>query len=67
MLKLEKKLPEVHFLELSAFSFGASEATRLRQGYGAVTDCHGLLWGKRIDNFFEARIATERVPEGQQF
>jgi hypothetical protein len=26
-----------------------------------------VLWSKRLNDFFEARIAAERVPEGQQF
>ena len=27
----------------------------------------GSFWGKRLNDFFEARVAAERVPEGQQF
>ena len=29
---------------------------------GAVNRLHGLFWSQRGDDFFEARIAAERVP-----
>jgi hypothetical protein len=45
---------------------GASEATRLRRGYGVVRKTNRLSWGKGINDFFEAWIAAQRVPKGQQ-
>jgi len=47
-------------------AFGANEATpplpRLRRGYQTKK----LLRGKGINDFFKARIAAERIPEGKQ-
>src|SRR5947207_12855707 len=42
---------------------GHPPSPRLRRGYQS----NPLLLGKRINDFFEARIATQRVPERHQF
>jgi hypothetical protein len=48
-------------------SVGGSEATRVRQGFGVVKKTNRSFGGKGINDFFEARVAAERVPEGQKF
>ena len=32
-----------------------------------ISGIRGLPWGKRINDFFEARIAAQRVPPWHQF
>src|SRR5437870_7287872 len=45
---------------------GATEATRLRQGYGVVWTDMELFWSERTYDFFKTRVAAQRVPPGHQ-
>src|SRR5262249_9862259 len=41
--------------------------TRPLPGCRRIVAANKLLWGKRSDDLFEARITAERVPEREQF